>query len=244
VPSKRFRGLLCVYCTVRSSQVGDHVFAREFFALRQRDNLPQVPACNQCNTEKSKVEHYLTTVLPFAGRHPDSKQMLTDFVPRRLAKNQALSRKVRSGMQDILIQDSAGNLQPTVSIPIDPDALKEWAAYVARGLLWHHWHVLLDGGGDVEVYSLTQAGEQYFKTILRRPARERVVESLGDGTFRYTGAQAVDNPQMSVWVIEPYGGAMVGGEGEGPNNVSRNVGAFTAPAGTLAHLLRSAGGAS
>ena len=45
--------------------MGDHVIARGFFLPSERGELPQVPACKQCNNEKSRIEHHLTTVLPF-----------------------------------------------------------------------------------------------------------------------------------------------------------------------------------
>jgi len=53
--SKKFAGELCVYCNSRPAVVPDHVFARKFFLLNKRGNLPQVPACDQCNNEKSRL---------------------------------------------------------------------------------------------------------------------------------------------------------------------------------------------
>jgi hypothetical protein len=85
--SKRFKGLLCAYCSQRPAVTGDHLFAREFFLKTQRANLPQVPTCDRCNGEKSKLEHYLTAVLPFGGRHPDALTNLSQMVEPRLAKN-------------------------------------------------------------------------------------------------------------------------------------------------------------
>jgi len=71
--SKRFKNKLCVYCLKNpSTPTGDHIFAREFFMQDRRANLPKVPACKHCNNEKSQLEHYLTAVLPFCGRHPDA----------------------------------------------------------------------------------------------------------------------------------------------------------------------------
>lgn len=67
--SKRYRGKRCVYCgRDDASDTGDHVIARGFFLPSERGGLPQVPACNRCNNEKSRLEHHLTTVLPFGAR--------------------------------------------------------------------------------------------------------------------------------------------------------------------------------
>ncbi|QUN41481.1 hypothetical protein KEH56_18815 (plasmid) [Burkholderia cenocepacia] len=62
--SKRFRNKTCVYCGLeQGANTADHVIAREFFLLAGRDNLPKVPACQECNTAKSRLEHYVLSVL-------------------------------------------------------------------------------------------------------------------------------------------------------------------------------------
>jgi hypothetical protein len=96
IVSKRFKNAYCTYCRAVSAVTGDHIFARELFLLEERDNLPQVPTCDQCNNEKSKLEHYLLTVMPFGGRHPQAARTLTTFVPKRLSKNQKLKSRVSS----------------------------------------------------------------------------------------------------------------------------------------------------
>ena len=65
--SKKYKGKLCAYCTNKAAEAGDHVFSREFFLVEDRDDLPQAPICDSCNNAKSKLEHYLTAVLPFTG---------------------------------------------------------------------------------------------------------------------------------------------------------------------------------
>jgi hypothetical protein len=64
---KEFKGELCVYCGESLATTNDHVISREFFLVKNRANLPQVPACGRCNNEKSALEHYLTVVLAFGG---------------------------------------------------------------------------------------------------------------------------------------------------------------------------------
>ena len=73
---------MCVYCATQLATTEDHVFARGFFVEARRDNLPKVPACQPCNQVKSGLEHYLATVLPFAGLHADAPANLQDMVPR------------------------------------------------------------------------------------------------------------------------------------------------------------------
>ena len=91
--SKRYRGKRCVYCgRDGASDTGDHVIARGFFLPSERGELPQVPACNQCNNEKSRLEHHLTTVLPFGARHAAASRTLNELVPGRLEHNERVHR--------------------------------------------------------------------------------------------------------------------------------------------------------
>jgi 5-methylcytosine-specific restriction endonuclease McrA len=77
----KFASETCAYCATQPATTADHVFSREFFLVKRRANLPQVPACNSCNNAKSRLEHYLTAALPFGGRHTDSTENLTNLVP-------------------------------------------------------------------------------------------------------------------------------------------------------------------
>jgi hypothetical protein len=97
--SKKLRGKPCAYCVVRTATTDDHVFSREFFLVEDRNNLPKAPACAKCNGEKSKLEHYLTTVLPFGARHAQAMDNMQVNVPGRLAKNQKLHRQLQNGAQ-------------------------------------------------------------------------------------------------------------------------------------------------
>jgi hypothetical protein len=40
-----------------------------------RSQIPQVPACIRCNRDKSDLEHYLTAVLLFGGRHANATRI-------------------------------------------------------------------------------------------------------------------------------------------------------------------------
>jgi 5-methylcytosine-specific restriction endonuclease McrA len=53
--SKRHVGKTCVYCGTAPAATMDHIFAREFFPVEQRANLPKVPACRSCNGTKREI---------------------------------------------------------------------------------------------------------------------------------------------------------------------------------------------
>ena len=93
--SKRFKGKICAYCSTRPAVTGDHIFARAFFLEDKRDNLPQAPACAECNGLKSTLEHYLTTVLPFGGRHPGASENLEKGEARLSKKPKVTERAYR-----------------------------------------------------------------------------------------------------------------------------------------------------
>jgi hypothetical protein len=144
VRSKKFAGELCVYCNSKSSGAPDHVFAREFFLVNQRGNLPQVPACQDCNNAKSRLEHYLTALLPFGGRHADAPINLESMVPKRLAKNARLHRALGRNKSTIWNSAESGLSVPQMALPIDGQ-LEKLFEFITKGLLWHHWKVRLTG---------------------------------------------------------------------------------------------------
>jgi 5-methylcytosine-specific restriction endonuclease McrA len=63
--SKKFRDKLCVYCRDKISITADHVFPREFFQISERDLLPKVPSCKECNNKKSQIEQSAAGVRSF-----------------------------------------------------------------------------------------------------------------------------------------------------------------------------------
>src|SRR5262249_47802544 len=160
--SKRFRGLLCAYCSQRPAVTGDHVFAREFFLKTQRANLPQVPTCDQCNGEKSKLEHYLTAVLPFGGRHADDLANLSQMVEPRLAKNKKLHRRLAQHSTRVWTRTESGLHAPSTALPFEAEHLVELFKYIVRGVLFYHWNVRLTEEHFCEVNLLASDDRKIF----------------------------------------------------------------------------------
>lgn len=68
--TKKYKNDDCVYCGKNAhngDHIGDHIFARSFFLEKSGNNLPKVASCKPCNSKKSELETYLTSVLPFGG---------------------------------------------------------------------------------------------------------------------------------------------------------------------------------
>lgn len=224
--SKRFKNKICAYCSDQPAVTGDHIFAREFFLKEHRDNLPQAPTCDRCNNEKSELEHYLTALLPFGGRHKHSGQNLTLHVPKRLEKNQRLHRELREGQVDVsLVQGD--HASGTFALPVREGAIEALFEYIVKGLVWHHWRVYLGEQFPIEVLVLSDHGREFFdREFFSKNAAQRVLENLGDGTIIYEGVQGVDCPQITVWRFHMYGGIVLA---DGEHVSATEIGAMSGP---------------
>jgi len=215
--SKKFKGKTCVYCgTPKSSQTGDHIFAREFFLLNRRDNLPQVPACKICNIEKSKLEHYLTTVLPFGGQHKDAFTNLEIMTPRRLEKNRKLARHLAQNKQKVWVFEN-GLYVTKLKIPFDSYKLDKLFCFIVKGLIWHHWKILVTSNIFVRAGCIMKMAEQFFQNFFSGISNQQVNGELGEGTIRYKGIQSVECPYLSLWRFSVYGGLKFGDDPNAPS---------------------------
>ncbi len=209
---KRFKGKTCAYCAVAGiANTGDHVLARAFLPVKHRGQIPQVPACTTCNKEKSDLEHYAATILLFGGRHPDSLGNLTNDAPRRLAKNQKLHRELAASATRVWSKQPSGILVRTTALPVDGERLVKLVGLIVRGLMFHHWDIVLGPDINVDVLSLTQYGERFFEQMRTWNAKQRVAGNIGDGALVYTGAQGVDTATISIWELSLLGGAVLAG---------------------------------
>ncbi len=211
--SKKFKGKTCVYCAKRASTSADHVIAREFLLPGKRENLPKVPACDICQREKSKLEHYLTTVLPFGARHPDAALTLERLVPKRLAKNVALHRQIANQMSTVWT-DELGFYAPTKAIPLDDNAVDILFSFIVKGLIWHHWKTWLPVDHFIQTRMYTLYGLQWFHDhIFSLNAGAVAKGNLGNGVFVYEGHQGVKAPHVTAWRMSLYGLIVPGDEG-------------------------------
>jgi hypothetical protein len=206
--SKKYRGKTCTYCaSLNSSTTGDHVVGRGFFTVQQRGDLPQVPACARCNSEKSALEHYLMTVLPFGGRHPDASTNLAEQVPGRLKKNAALANELRESfrLQPRLRLKSfnGGPWTPETVLAIRPDQIIALYRWIAMGLSFEHWDTIASPRDFVIAAAyLTASRAQEVDRIFEQAGEFAVHGNLGNGTFVYSAFQ---HNGFSIWRMSIYG---------------------------------------
>lgn len=235
--SKRYKGKTCTYCTVAgASTTGDHVFAREFFPIDKRENLPQVPACERCNNEKAKLEHYLTAVMPFGARHADAHQVLNGMVEPRLARNLKLQKSLSAGRETVW-ERRGGLLAPAMRLPFQADKLEALAMLWARGLAQHHFRVVIPADHNVVASMVTGEGDAQFRAHMLTMNGNRVIGNLGTGAFEYHGLQGVVDEHVTAWRITVYGGVRLGGDPEAPNQDGSHIWAFSSRSEALARLL-------
>lgn len=222
---KRFRGKPCAYCD-GVGVTADHVFARNFFPVEDRGNLPQVSACEPCNREKSQLEHYLLSVLPFGGNHPASSAILASEVPRRLEKNRKLHAELSDGKREIVMRTRHG-VREALTLPFDSDRLGRLFEFVAKGLVHHHWQVRVPTDHFVGAGFLSTEGERLFEQLMMRRSKAEARGNLGLGLILYQGVQALDNPTTTLWRFQLYGGIQFGGDPEAPTQAPSTIWAST-----------------
>ncbi len=234
--SKKLNGKACVYCGSAPATTSDHIFARGFFPVHRRANLPQVPACAACNGEKSTLEHYLTAVLPFGGTHEDAHEALSEMVPPRLEKNTKLKNILSGGLVEDWREEN-GVLVPAMTVPFDSDRASELFRFITKGLLYHHWGMVLDKQKHgVWAGFLNAQGVEFHQSLLSMNSRERIREDIGNGTFVYEGAQGTDIPEMSIWIFNVFGGLKLSGDPDSPDELASVIGGVTASMAALEKL--------
>lgn len=226
--ARQFQKKLCVYCRAKPATTADHIFSRQLFLERNRGNLPQAPACQKCNNEKSKLKHYLTAVLPFGGQHPDAHEALDGLVPGRLAKNKKLHRELQAAIGRIWHPEN-GVVHSAMTIPIEPEKIAELFSLTARALVWYHFHQYLLNDHKSAALQLTTFGSAFFNRLFSMNAANQVHNDLGDRTVSYCGVQAIDTPQLTLWRIQLYGGIAFSEDPAMPNEVTTEIGAITGP---------------
>lgn len=226
--TKAFRGKPCIYCHQNPSEDADHVLSRQFFLPTKRDSIPKVPSCKECNNKKSKLEHYLTAIMPFGGQHPDAGSTLSTMVPPRLAKNKKLHSILSNGVGYVYISENGGPWIRRMQLPFEPQHLLQLFEFVVKGLAWHHWGILFTQSHIIKTGFFTETGSKIFEQILALQSKDRIAGNLGGGAFNYEVSQSAECDELTVWRMSLYQ-VQVGGDPRVPFEKCTNVYAITAP---------------
>jgi hypothetical protein len=152
------------------------------------------------------LETYLTTVMPFGGMHDDASETLQSMVEKRLEKNLRLTRELSAGLTYRVEHVVNGVLVPSMTIPFDHERLRQLYEYIARGLAFARWGLLLPSETCiVHAEFLSSAGESLFQRLFRLGMQQRVSENFGNGVFVYEAGMAKEPHELTVWRMSLYG---------------------------------------
>lgn len=193
----------------------DHVFPRELFQKEQRDMLPKVPSCDKCNNEKSRLEHYLLSVLPFGATHQNAHKALSIDVKKRLENNRRLRGELRKGFGYMQVPAEGDVLERRLTVELDSDILHEFIGFIGRGLIWHHWRKYLPLSCSYKTFTPSPKGIEFISHLFNLTSTLRVDVRLGDDTVRYKGVMSEIDDGISIWAIQILGGITVSDEHQG-----------------------------
>lgn len=217
--SKKYKGKLCIYCARRIATTADHVIARQFFDVKRRSDLLKVPACAECNNIKSTLEHYLASVLPFGSNHESAHEMVCSAVENRLNRNLKLKKYLQSRKARKWTKSERGIYTNNLQIPIDNKAILRLFEYIAQGLLYTHYNVILGSEYFVNAITITDIGyHNYYRQFIGDSEVGVVEGALAGSGFTYTGRQGKEYPEMSVWFMQLYDGVKLVGDNDEVSN--------------------------
>ena len=189
----------------------EHVICKEFFLESDRGNLPMVPACEDCNTGKSKLETYALTIFPFGSRHQDAQAYAAKNLPRRLRQNPSLKREIAKGTTKVW-ERQGDIVLPTSAIPVDDARINSLLVMIVRGLFMHEFGFALHKNWDAKVTMFEAEVEANImnqaKTLLG-PNPVFVTRNFGRGTFVYEGGNSSIMRNLSVWQFTLFGGLLL-----------------------------------
>lgn len=98
-----------------------------------------------------------------------------------------------------------------MSVPFEAEKLTVLCCYIALGLAWHHWQILIAPSAFANASSFTAEGTRHFvETWDTLDAGGRTSGNLGTGTFEYRGLYSRTNPKVTFWQMSFFGGAELG----------------------------------
>jgi hypothetical protein len=206
-----------------------HVVARGFSPIDMRDNRPEVPPCESCNSDKSKLEHYATAVVPFGTQYPGSPRALASMVPPRLAKNARLHAPLATGMRSRFVLRDGMIWEQELALPLGGMQLARLFDYITRGLAFCHWGLLFpEDPYLVHTEFLASKGRELFDSLFELRAHRTGVQHLGGVAFTYEGVQSPESQYLTLWRMT-LGGAVMGNDEQAPGETVTLAYGLTAP---------------
>jgi hypothetical protein len=214
MPRKAFHQKTCAYCRAEgSSSTADHVIPRKAMFVKDRANLPQVPACARCNNEKSRLENYFLALVLAGSNHPDGDRYREEFIKPRLRKNRRFAHAIASARP--IVRPNNGRFEQAYAVNISADETTALMEMIALGLYYHHTGGPLDPTyrAMARIFAPEHERELVDGVLEFFPADSPVVGSnFGNGAFTYEGFLNNHLPGFSLWRMMWHGGIPLAGE--------------------------------
>jgi hypothetical protein len=107
---------------------------------------------------------------------------------------------------------------------------------ITKGLVWHHWRMLLGTGTSVRAEPISDTWARKYEAFFTMKARDHKKMDLGEGTFCYEGLQAEDPRELTLWRFSIYGGVCLAGDQRAPQETSTQIFAITGPTAEVKKL--------
>jgi hypothetical protein len=154
---------------------------------------------------------------------------------KRLARNRKLHQVLVDGLRlrKIKHPDASPSDTTALTMPIDNQSFRRLFALITKGLVWHHWRIVLGTGTLVRAEPISDSWSRVYGLFFTMKGVNRVKVDLGEGTFCYEGLQAEEPQELSLWRFSIYGGVCLARQGTSSNAISTQVLAITGPSNVL-----------
>jgi hypothetical protein len=103
-------------------------------------------------------------------------------------------------------ENDLGLFVPEMTLPLNPDIVVALLNMIGRGLIWHHYSVLIPDGFTIQSSALTEHGEKFLKQKFFPDLGGCVYLGVGNGAFQYVGKQSEEYPEFTMWLMRFYSG--------------------------------------
>jgi hypothetical protein len=158
----------------------------------------------------------LAALLPQGARHQEDVSAYQAESRRRIDKNQKLFRELKAGAITSSEGGRIGKSVAEIMLPIDSSRLLELSKYIAKGLLFYHWQVIVPKDQVIHSQFMSDVGESNFDNLvsdLRKKAADAPLDDvlrttglvqLGRETVTYEGLFSPLDEPFSVWRLNFY----------------------------------------
>lgn len=199
---------LCVYCGVLEADTRDHVIPKCLFPKPYPLDLITVPACQACNSEKSRDDSFLRDYLTvdFAGNEsPSASQIFQGKVRRSVRRNSSeVGRAILDHVREEPLYTRGGiYLGNVMFAPLNESRIVGQFARIIRGLYFHYLGEVIPLSYPIEVGRIMPWD---FDSVWDSFSRLKfsVCGPLGD-VFVGGCARVQEEPLSTSWLLTFYG---------------------------------------